>query len=184
MPFILEQNDLRRPASFFVFGFGAGGFRLPPVALLYEARPFALSPPFGFLPSLRVHAAVLAILFLFSRFLWFLKRLCCRGALGSRLSHPFTWPLCNPLAFGVNVTVQPLLHPCPLVDLTGFDLGPGRFEWQPHLRSPNLTLLFVVAFAIKPRAYGYCWIESTLKVYPSWLAMGPCLFCHASNWPY
>jgi hypothetical protein len=27
---------------------------------LYEARPFALSPPAGFLPSLRCHAGVLA----------------------------------------------------------------------------------------------------------------------------
>jgi hypothetical protein len=28
---------------------------------LYEARPLALSPPAGFLPSLRCHAAVLGI---------------------------------------------------------------------------------------------------------------------------
>jgi hypothetical protein len=28
---------------------------------LYEARPLALRPPAGFLPSLRVHAAVLAM---------------------------------------------------------------------------------------------------------------------------
>ena len=34
-----------------------GGFNVPP---LYEARPFALSPPAGFLPSLRCHAGVLA----------------------------------------------------------------------------------------------------------------------------
>jgi hypothetical protein len=27
---------------------------------LYEARPFAFSPPAGFLPSLRCHAGVLA----------------------------------------------------------------------------------------------------------------------------
>jgi hypothetical protein len=28
---------------------------------LYEARPLALRPPLGFLPSLRCHAAVLAM---------------------------------------------------------------------------------------------------------------------------
>jgi hypothetical protein len=33
-PFILEQNDFLLAASFSVLGFGAGGFRLPPVALL------------------------------------------------------------------------------------------------------------------------------------------------------
>ena len=59
MPFILAQNDLRRPASFFVFGFGAGALRFPPVARLYEARPFAFSPPFLSLPSARCQAGVL-----------------------------------------------------------------------------------------------------------------------------
>jgi hypothetical protein len=34
IPFILEQNDFLLAASFSVLGFGAGGFRLPPVALL------------------------------------------------------------------------------------------------------------------------------------------------------
>ena len=34
-----------------------GAFSVPP---LYEARPFAFNPPFGFLPSLRVHAGDLA----------------------------------------------------------------------------------------------------------------------------
>jgi len=34
IPSMRAQNDLRRPASAFVFGFGAGGFRLDPVVLL------------------------------------------------------------------------------------------------------------------------------------------------------
>lgn len=61
MPDMRAQNDLRRAAD---LGERAaslretGGFRVPPVWALYEARPFALSPPLGFLPSLRVHAAV------------------------------------------------------------------------------------------------------------------------------
>jgi len=38
------QNDLRRAASFLVLGFGAGAFRLDPVAALYLARPLAVKP--------------------------------------------------------------------------------------------------------------------------------------------
>jgi hypothetical protein len=64
-PSIQAQNDLRLLASFSVFGFGAGGLRLPPVDLLYEALPLAFNPPLGSLPSLRVHAADLAITFSF-----------------------------------------------------------------------------------------------------------------------
>lgn len=59
MPDILAQNDLRRAASFVVFGFGAGGFRFIPSALA-EARPLAFKPPLGFLPSFLVHAGDLA----------------------------------------------------------------------------------------------------------------------------
>jgi len=44
MPEILAQNDLRIAASFLVFGFGAGAFKSEPVALLYFARPLAVSP--------------------------------------------------------------------------------------------------------------------------------------------
>jgi hypothetical protein len=40
-----------------------GGFKLPPVDLLYEARPLAFKPPLGFLPSLRCQAGDLAIYF-------------------------------------------------------------------------------------------------------------------------
>ena len=55
MPSILAQNEsLREPPS------GWGGFKFMPCAFA-EARPFAFKPPFGFLPSLRVHAGVLAI---------------------------------------------------------------------------------------------------------------------------
>lgn len=64
IPDIRAQKDLRRAASLGVFGFGAGAFNpgLPGLALLYEARPLALSPPLGFLPSSRVHAGVFAIM--------------------------------------------------------------------------------------------------------------------------
>ena len=41
----LAQNDFLRALSFFVFGLGAGAFKLEPVARLYFARPFAVSPP-------------------------------------------------------------------------------------------------------------------------------------------
>jgi hypothetical protein len=37
--------------------------------LLYEARPLAFNPPLGFLPSLRVQAADLAILLNFTHLL-------------------------------------------------------------------------------------------------------------------
>ena len=66
MPPIRAQNDLRRAADFGDLAAclaDTGGFRVPPVCALYEARPLALSPPAGFLPSLRCHAAVLAICF-------------------------------------------------------------------------------------------------------------------------
>ncbi len=43
-PAILAQNDFFLPASALVFGLGAGAFRLLPVARLYAARPFAVSP--------------------------------------------------------------------------------------------------------------------------------------------
>ena len=66
MPPILAQNDLRRAA--FTADVAAcravtGGLSVPPVCALYEARPLAFSPPSGFLPSLRVHAAVFGIIF-------------------------------------------------------------------------------------------------------------------------
>ena len=60
IPSIRAQKLLRRAASFLVFGFGAGGLRFIP-SRLAEARPLALRPPFGFLPSLRCHAGDLAI---------------------------------------------------------------------------------------------------------------------------
>jgi len=58
IPFIRAQKEsLRGPPS------GCGAFKpgFPGFAALYEARPFAFSPPFGFFPSLRVQAGVLAI---------------------------------------------------------------------------------------------------------------------------
>ena len=56
MPLILAQKDFFLALLFFDLGFGAGGFKFPPVALLYDARPLALSPPFGFFPALRCQA--------------------------------------------------------------------------------------------------------------------------------
>ena len=61
-PPILAQNDLRRAADLgdMAACFAVtGGLSVPPVCVLYEARPLAFSPPAGFLPSLRVHAALL-----------------------------------------------------------------------------------------------------------------------------
>jgi len=63
MPPIRAQNDLRRAA--FLGDLAAaladtGAFSVPPVCALYDALPLAFSPPAGFLPSLRCHAAVLA----------------------------------------------------------------------------------------------------------------------------
>jgi hypothetical protein len=58
MPFIRAQKEsLRDPPS------GCGGLSpgFPGLAALYEARPLAFKPPFGFLPSLRCHAGDLAI---------------------------------------------------------------------------------------------------------------------------
>jgi hypothetical protein len=58
IPDILAQNDfLRAPPS------GWGRFRpgLPGLAALYEARPLAFKPPFGFFPSARCHAGVFAM---------------------------------------------------------------------------------------------------------------------------
>ena len=64
MPPIRAQKDLRLAADLGDFDAclaDTGGFRVPPVSFLYEARPLAFKPPAGFLPSLRVHAAVLAM---------------------------------------------------------------------------------------------------------------------------
>ena len=61
IPPMREQNDLRRAADLgdLAACFAeTGGFRVPPVWALYDARPLAFSPPAGFLPSARVHAAV------------------------------------------------------------------------------------------------------------------------------
>ena len=61
MPPILAQNDLRRAAALGDFAAcfaDTGGLSVPP---LYEARPLALSPPVGSLPSLRCQAAALGI---------------------------------------------------------------------------------------------------------------------------
>lgn len=58
---ILAQKDLRRAAALGDLAAcldDTGGFSVPPVCALYEARPLAFSPPLGFLPSALVHAAV------------------------------------------------------------------------------------------------------------------------------
>lgn len=61
IPPIRAQNDLRRAADLGLLAAClalTGGFSVPPVCALYEALPLAFSPPAGFFPSLRVHAAV------------------------------------------------------------------------------------------------------------------------------
>ena len=58
IPVILAQKESRRePPS------GWGRFKpgFPGLAALYDALPFAFSPPFGLLPSALCHAGVLAI---------------------------------------------------------------------------------------------------------------------------
>ena len=63
MPPIRAQKDLRRAADLGDLAAcfaDTGGFKFMPCALA-EARPLAFNPPLGFLPSLRCHAAVLAI---------------------------------------------------------------------------------------------------------------------------
>jgi hypothetical protein len=65
IPHIRPQKDLRRPADLgdlAASAFLTGGFRFIPCALA-EARPLALRPPFGFLPSALCHAGDLAIYF-------------------------------------------------------------------------------------------------------------------------
>ena len=67
IPHIREQNDFLRAAffgDFFAAAFFTGGFNVPPVARLYDARPLAFKPPLGFLPAFRCHAGDLAIYFL------------------------------------------------------------------------------------------------------------------------
>ena len=64
MPPMRAQNDLRRAADLGDLAAclaDTGGLSVPPVCFLYEARPLAFSPPAGFLPSLRCHAAVFLV---------------------------------------------------------------------------------------------------------------------------
>ena len=60
-PSMRAQKDAFRPASALVFGLGAGGFSVPTVSALYEARPRAFNPPEGFCPAFRCHAGVFAM---------------------------------------------------------------------------------------------------------------------------
>ena len=61
IPVILAQKESRREPPC-----GCGGFKpgLPGLAALYDALPFAFSPPLGFLPSFLVHAGDFAIIYL------------------------------------------------------------------------------------------------------------------------
>ena len=66
IPPMRAQNDLRRAADLGDLEAcldETGGFRVPPVWALYDARPLAFKPPAGFLPSDRVQAAVLGAAF-------------------------------------------------------------------------------------------------------------------------
>jgi hypothetical protein len=63
IPHIRPQKDLRRPADLgdlAASAFLTGGLRFIPCALA-EARPLALRPPLGFLPSALCHAGDFAI---------------------------------------------------------------------------------------------------------------------------
>ena len=65
IPHIRPQKDLRRPADLgdlAASAFFTGGLRFIPCALA-EARPLALRPPLGFLPSALCHAGDFAIYF-------------------------------------------------------------------------------------------------------------------------
>lgn len=66
IPDILAQKLAFLPLSFFVFGFGAGGFRFPPLVLLYDRRPLAFKPPEGDLPAFLCHAGDFATTVLLS----------------------------------------------------------------------------------------------------------------------
>jgi hypothetical protein len=62
IPHIRPQKDLRLAADlgdFLASAFFTGGLRFIPCALA-DALPLAFNPPLGFLPSLRVHAALFA----------------------------------------------------------------------------------------------------------------------------
>jgi hypothetical protein len=72
MPLILAQKDFLRAAAlgdFFACLAETGGFSVPPVSRLYEARPLAFRPPVFDFPSDLCHAGDFAMLFLFSGFL-------------------------------------------------------------------------------------------------------------------
>jgi hypothetical protein len=67
IPDILEQNDFFLPASALVLGFGAGAFKLEPVAALYLSLPLAVKPApldignFSPLPTDKTGAFLVAI---------------------------------------------------------------------------------------------------------------------------
>ena len=87
MPSMRAQNDLRLAADLALLAASAfltGGFRLPPVDRLYEARPAALRPPLGFLPAARVQAGVLAVAF----FLAAITCPCCFCGSGQKCAFP------------------------------------------------------------------------------------------------
>lgn len=96
MPCIRAQKLFRLPASDFVFGFGAGGLRFPPVSRLYEALPAAFKPPEGFFPSARCHAGDFAISE-FRRRPWVLRHQVQRAWCASE--HQSSWHTTSPQPF-------------------------------------------------------------------------------------
>jgi len=78
IPPILAQNDFLLAAAlgdFFACLADTGGFNVPPVCLLYEARPLAFNPPLGFLPFLTLPCCAFChyfFLFLFFFLVFFL----------------------------------------------------------------------------------------------------------------
>ena len=118
MPPIRAQKDLRLAADLGDLAAclaDTGGLSVPPVCFLYEARPLAFNPPAGFLPSLRVHAAVLAMCLLVLVHAWVTVRPSGLGPVGQGFPSPLpTLPPVRYLAYSgqlithSGVTVSPL----------------------------------------------------------------------------
>ena len=110
MPPIRAQKDLRRAADLGDFDAclaDTGGFKVPPVCVLYEARPLAFKPPAGFLPSLRVHAAVLAMCSFVLVLAWVTVRPSGFLPVGQRFPSPL--PTLPPVRY-LAESGQPITH--------------------------------------------------------------------------
>ena len=73
---ILAQKDFLRPSSAFVFGLGAGGLRLLPVALLYRSLPLAVNPAPAFVDNFSPRPTARDTDFLAINVIHYLKAFC------------------------------------------------------------------------------------------------------------